>query len=350
MINFLKNHWWKFLISLILFVVVIVPVIYLLVTGSLPPGYPLQRQIRSQSTNNQLNVADSDKKDSEKTIKKSNIDVFAYQKIKGFTPFYYEPSQPPKIAVLKSWGANLININIEDEAGFKEQNILLKANNLPELPLPNLAPSDPTLERVIEDLVKETKNLDLAVSLAIPVSEKWLKLAQSWQVDMIWLNGEADAWVIKDIKAQEINQINQVFLQKSRQFYTGYIGTGFTNLVDRQTMKATANASQYDLTGFDFLTINPHPDPSMKAERLIDYVTVTTQTAREIADRSKIKKLILGAIIVKTATNELQGFIPEEAQRYPEKAESDFYQKLLETTQDSLDGYFLISLVLKNVR
>ncbi len=300
-------------------VFIIAPFIHYIVFGEYPEGFPIQTQ--NKQTVNALN------------------------RINGFTPLYYEKSEPPDLAKLAGWGANAVTIVAEDMEGFAEQNRILKENGIDAIiPVPDLPPPDLEIEKEVENLIFKAKSMGLAVNLAMPVTEKWLEKAENWKVEMILVNGESDAWVPDRMAPEDVNMVNSVLLKESRKHYSGLIGTGFTNLIDRMdplTQKESPHVKYINVSGFDFITINPHPDPSMKPERLLTYAENTARSARGIADRNGIKKVLLGAIMVRSKSEKIKGFTNVEGYAYTEEEERDFYAALFERTGNLLDGYFL---------
>jgi hypothetical protein len=335
---------WLFIAGIIVFVVVVAPFIHYLAFGKFPQGFPIQVQNRSVQTQEEgTPLPENAVKITPAGLPK--MDAKTLKRINGFTPFYYERNNPPDLEKLNEWGANAVTIIVEDEQGFMLQNKILKENGVNvDILIPALPPPGLDVEKEVETLVLKAHSLGLVVNLAIPVTEKWLKKAEDWKVGMIWVNGESDAMVQDRITPDDMNKVNTVLLKVARKHYSGLIGTGFTNLIDRTDPMAQSenpHVRYINVSGFDFITINPHPDPSMKPNKLLDYVEATAKSARKIADKHGIEKVILGAVMVKAKNEKIQGFTNIEGYAYTDEEEKDFYAKMFERTGNILDGYFL---------
>jgi hypothetical protein len=324
-------------------------------TGQYPKGFFLQITPKNTSV--------PSANDSDQSPDYKRQDVTQLDRLDGFLPFYYEAASQPNLAQLKSWGANAVNIIVEDVNEYQQQHDWLVSevvtlpsgapDRLRDLGVPfgpdEGAPDRLDLEATVGELVTTAHELGLVVKLSIPFTKTWLTFAEINQVELVsTMNDEADGWLgdarnrVGAAAATEMfNSYAQALLARARQFYTGQVGVGFTNLLDRPSTAAAFFIDGVDITGFDFLTINPHADPSLRGEAYTDFVAKFSQTARQLAERSGIDRVYLAALMVPAASESVRGFNAEAGAQYSDAEEAALYQTLLDRTNSLLDGTFL---------
>lgn len=317
-------------------VIFVGPFVHYLIKGEFPKGFPLRAKGERTA------ARDKERPASVETT--SDVGVGTPARINGFLPYYYERENPPDLARLREWGANAVTIYVEDLEAFREEAELLNRNGLKvSLPAgdPPSAPPGLDLVKEVEGLIAKAHGLGLAVKLSVPPVEKWLKIAEKSKVEMLGVCDEVDAFMPYSLSPEQIGRRMEILLKEARKHYSGQVGVGFTELVDRGTFAAVPHAGGYNAAGYDFLTINPHPDPSMTPDRLSEYVAASAQSARGIAERAGIKKVYIGALMVRAKSEKIKGFTEAHGHAYSDAEETEFYARLFDKTGDLLDGYFL---------
>ncbi|MBI4352081.1 MAG: hypothetical protein HY550_11635 [Elusimicrobia bacterium] len=326
--------------------VFVAPFVHYFITGKFPRGFPVQASSspRPGPVKSGQGPAPAPAVMAGRTAAPP-VPARSVRKFFGFTPYYYEEKYRPDIGKLRDWGANTVNIMVEDLAGALDQNRLL---GLGEEGVDGQAdcfpPPDVKTEKEVRELAEGAHALGLVVNLVLPVSPKWLKLAEELKAQMILINWEGDArYPEAGDSADALNRTNAVLLKEAKKHYSGLIGVGFTNLIRRDPAGGFAenpHAGGLDARGYDFLTINPHPDPSMTPDGLIEYAAASAEAARKIAAKSGIEKVLLAAVMVKAESSPVRGFVGS-GHEYSAEEEARFYGQLFSRTSGLLDGYFL---------
>lgn len=330
--------------GLIFAIVLVAPFVHFFVTGRFPKGFPVRAGVPSGTEKREPAPAAAGAV-TEGKITAPSVSARSVRKFFGFTPYYYEEKFKPDLGKLKSWGANSVNIIVEDLDGALDQSRLLGlgGDNV-DAQADCFPPSGLETEKEVRELVDRAHALGLVVNLVLPVSAKWLKLAEDLKAQMVLVNWESDVrYPEAGGSAAELNRTNAVLLKEARKHYSGLIGVGFTNLIRRDPAGGFAenpHAGGIDAAGYDFITINPHPDPSMTPDRLIEYAAASAEAARKIAGRSNIEKVILTAVMVKARTSPVNGFVGQ-GHEYSDEEEARFYGSLFFRTSGLLDGYFM---------
>lgn len=334
-------------------VIVIAPMTYRLVTGEYPPGYPLRSEPPPAATPAAPSPAAPPAPETAEVVP-PGIEPAALARLRGFFPFFYEESRPPDLARLKEWGANAVALSIEDADAYAAEAKLFAAAGLGTLrpePYPEPPPSL-DLVATIRGLVFTAHRAGLGAQLYVTAAKPWLDRATEWQVEMVNLNEEADAWVPEALRTQSpaavaatLSRQLAVLREEARKHYRGRLGIGFTNLVLRGgpggRPSPQLDPALISVAGYDYLTINPHPDPSMSPEQLLAYIEASAAVARGLAARDGVPRVYLGALQVSTEEEPAGGWTGRHDYVYSDAAEAELYRQLFARTRTLLDGWSL---------
>ncbi len=354
------NKWVLVTGGLVLCIVFGAPFVVYWRTGHYPKGFPLQAPADREPSQSSPDAKTSSGTESAAYVRQ---EVSQTQQLNGFLPFYYEQTSQPDLAQLKEWGATAVNIIVEDAAEYQKQNEWLlsevvtipasASERLQRLGIPFAPDEGPPdrmdLEQTVAALITSAHDRGLVVKLSIPFTERWLQFAEARQVELIsTMNDEADGWLDDakdqlgtDATVELFNTYANALLAQARRLFTGKVGIGLTHLVDRPSRQPSFFADRADISGFDFLTINPHADPSMQGDAYISFVAKSSQVTQELAAKSGGQPVYLAALMVTAQSEPVRGFDTRAGHAYTDAEEASFYKGLFDATNPLLDGYFL---------